>query len=750
MSTRHKSVVDYDDADDLRQALHEMSLEWRLPVKDAEAEEQTVENELQRLLTLKSYLVLDAEKEEAFDKLTEEACKLYKVPTSNISLVDFGRQFALSNTGTPGDVRETTRQVAFCAHTILSKKGICVVADTQKDDRFRQNKLVTGPPYLRFYAGAPLVSPEGYRLGTFCVEGPDPRPGGLTKREREKLVEFAQKTMDLLVERRERLQTQLKAPFLNDDLKRYAAVATNLGGHLYVAGECLGAMKLLQESVQTLMQAEEFQNDKLPPEEKRQDMAQLARLLSNDSLSDETRTSLIQNVLAHVPQGEMPAIPARQVSCGGGEAIPGLFGSSSKFRRSTEQRHQASLVFSEPFMITMDVDSSGLPFEERQFMIPMEQCSKATLFNMGLIHYQWGSPDSAMQFFDISASLSSDALSFDPVVLGCLNNMAQIHLQYGRPDDAVNLLSDAMARGNAALGATYGDDGSSGEDDMAQAQCHKRSSRLRRKLARTVMNLGHAFYFNCGYVSAMRACKDALSLLHHNMEVMEVAAAWYNIAVLHYHEGKLMDALKYMDLFLEKAKLHLPSDHVQIADGYYQKGMILFEMGLLYESMKPLNESLRIRELHLGPNHSLVAESLSMIGKVLQAREEYDFAVEALRRALAIQRLVNGAGGLCFDTAQTLLDMGRALHILGQLDESLELYQEVLTITEGIFGEKHVFVAKVCNIIGNLHVEKGSVDDSIAYFERASQIQVENGEDLQLNVVEVAQSKETVAFAAGA
>jgi hypothetical protein len=169
-----RSVQDYITEDELKEALLSVSSrnlsgdsktpDWILPVPDPEAEEQTVEGELQRLLTLKSYLLLDAEKEEAFDKLTEEACKVFGVPTSLISLIDLGRQFLFSNTGCPGDVRETSRAVAFCSHTILNKKGIVVVNDTKKDERFMKSPLVTDGPRLRFYAGAPLISPEGKLL----------------------------------------------------------------------------------------------------------------------------------------------------------------------------------------------------------------------------------------------------------------------------------------------------------------------------------------------------------------------------------------------------------------------------------------------------------------------------------------------------------------------------------------------------------------------------------------------------------
>jgi hypothetical protein len=162
-----RSVVDYKTEEELRIALSAFSVsdeagsktkDWILPVPDPELEAQTIDGELQRLLTLRSYLMLDAESEVAFDNLTKEACELFQVPISLVTLVDFGRQFMFSKQGIPA--RETPRTEAFCAYTILSRKNICVVPDTKIDDRFRANKLVTGPPNLRFYAGASLISPE--------------------------------------------------------------------------------------------------------------------------------------------------------------------------------------------------------------------------------------------------------------------------------------------------------------------------------------------------------------------------------------------------------------------------------------------------------------------------------------------------------------------------------------------------------------------------------------------------------------
>ena len=113
----------------------------------------------------------------------------------------FSVSFIYFNRGL-GDVRETPRNVAFCAHTIRSKLDLFIVPDATADERFKNNALVTGEPNIRFYAGAPLITPEGYRLGTLCIIDNKIRPEGLNLTEKQNFREMAGIVMDALVTRK--------------------------------------------------------------------------------------------------------------------------------------------------------------------------------------------------------------------------------------------------------------------------------------------------------------------------------------------------------------------------------------------------------------------------------------------------------------------------------------------------------------------------------------------------------------------
>ena len=123
-------------------------------------------NEQFRLAVLEHFDVLDTQPEERFDRITRLAARCFEVPIAIISLVGDARQWFLSSTGL--DVDETPREISFCGHAIMNRE-VFVVLDAAQDPRFAGNPLVTGEPGIRFYAGAPLVTESGFRLGTLCL-----------------------------------------------------------------------------------------------------------------------------------------------------------------------------------------------------------------------------------------------------------------------------------------------------------------------------------------------------------------------------------------------------------------------------------------------------------------------------------------------------------------------------------------------------------------------------------------------------
>lgn len=144
------------------------------------------DNELQRLQALRALDILDTPDEERFDRLTRLAKNVLGVPIALVSLVDADRQWFKSRQGL--DACETGRDISFCGHAILGS-GIFEVTDARFDPRFSDNPLVTGPPNIRFYAGAPLSTPEGFHLGTLCLISDQPRQ--LTVTERQVLIDLA-------------------------------------------------------------------------------------------------------------------------------------------------------------------------------------------------------------------------------------------------------------------------------------------------------------------------------------------------------------------------------------------------------------------------------------------------------------------------------------------------------------------------------------------------------------------------------
>ena len=155
-------------------------------------------NERARLETLRQYSILDTEAEETYNDITMLASIICRTPIALISFLDSERQWFKARYGL--GIIEMPRDVSFCAHAIL-QDGPLIVRDTLDDDRFRDNRMVLEKPYIRFYAGMPLVSPEGFKVGTLCVM--DHIVRDLTRREVESLRMLANLVVSLLEYRRQ-------------------------------------------------------------------------------------------------------------------------------------------------------------------------------------------------------------------------------------------------------------------------------------------------------------------------------------------------------------------------------------------------------------------------------------------------------------------------------------------------------------------------------------------------------------------
>ncbi len=130
------------------------------------------ENEAQRLKSLYMMDLLDKNDDERLSRLTRLAKATFDVPIALISLLDRDRQWLVSRSGVY--IKETARNVSFCAHAIL-QEGALIVKDARKDERFEHNPFVTGEPYVRFYAGCPVHLPDGSIAGTVCIIDDQPR-----------------------------------------------------------------------------------------------------------------------------------------------------------------------------------------------------------------------------------------------------------------------------------------------------------------------------------------------------------------------------------------------------------------------------------------------------------------------------------------------------------------------------------------------------------------------------------------------
>lgn len=195
-----------------------------------------------RLEALRRYRVLDTEPEEAFERLVRLAAQICEAPSSTITLVDEERQWFKARLGV--DVFETSLEVSFCKFAICGTE-VMEVPDASKDARFEDSPVVVGDPKIRYYAGAPLVTADGHRLGTICVFDSEPHVE-LSQAQRLALRDLARVVVDELelrrarqeleekVEREKTLRERLIARQARLDL---ALQASNLGLWEWVPGE---------------------------------------------------------------------------------------------------------------------------------------------------------------------------------------------------------------------------------------------------------------------------------------------------------------------------------------------------------------------------------------------------------------------------------------------------------------------------------------------------------------------------------
>ncbi|WP_265519764.1 putative bifunctional diguanylate cyclase/phosphodiesterase [Nitratireductor luteus] len=155
---------------------------------------------------------MDTPPEEDFDRLVGLTSRLFNVPIVLVSLLDRDRQFFKANVGF--DVCGTSREVSFCAHAIVCD-DILFIPDAIKDSRFSSNPLVLGPPFIRFYAGRPLATRTGEKIGTICLIGTKPRKV-FTAEDRKNLTDLSVLVMDRMeVRRLEYVRTISQARFEN-------------------------------------------------------------------------------------------------------------------------------------------------------------------------------------------------------------------------------------------------------------------------------------------------------------------------------------------------------------------------------------------------------------------------------------------------------------------------------------------------------------------------------------------------------
>lgn len=277
-------------------------------------------NEQERLEALEAYQVLDTEAEKAFDDLTILASRLCQTPIALVSLIDPERQWFKARVGL--DACETERDIAFCAHAIHQPE-VMEVEDTLQDERFWDNPLVTDAPFIRFYAGAPLITPEGYAIGTLCVIAPHPMK--LTDEQKDNLSILARAVVSQLELRKKVREldrvSQFKSDFLSNMSHEIRTPIHGISGTLHLLQNmslnreqkhlvslALGSADALTELVNDILDLSRIEAGKLELQTEEFDLASLLTEVgaTHGIKANEKMIELICPA-RHIPSGRVRA-----------------------------------------------------------------------------------------------------------------------------------------------------------------------------------------------------------------------------------------------------------------------------------------------------------------------------------------------------------------------------------------------------------------------------------------------------------